>query len=288
MDDAVEEEIAMTHFIIGMDGSTGAAAALRWATGLALSTGADLHVVNAYQSRYAEVPPEDLDRDLNERAELLAEWTRSATDLGLSVRTHVHAGDPRDMFDHAADDEGAELVVLGRSGAGSAPGLFHIGSVVEHVAHHSSVPLAVIQPHGSGSVERIVLGVDGSDESTAAIRWCVRYAGALNAGVQAVHVGEKTRRAPASAEQQRAADAEILGWTQPLKAAGVEVIPLFLEDLHPADALVGIAARHPNSLVVIGTRGTGGFTGLRLGGVAMKVLHRATTDLVLVPPTAES
>jgi len=160
----------MSQFVIGMDGSAGSAAALRWATRLAVATGADLTVVNAYQRSYAEVPPDDLAHALDDREELLTGWTRSATDLGVEVRVRVHEGDPRDMFDRA-DEEGADLVVLGRCGAGSDPGLFHVGSVVEHVAHHSSVPLAVIQPYGTGAVERIVLGVDGSPESSATIRW---------------------------------------------------------------------------------------------------------------------
>lgn len=276
----------MSQFVIGMDGSAGSAAALRWATRLAVAAGADLSVVNAYQRSYAELPPDDLARALDDRKEQLAEWTRPATDLGLEVTIRVHEGDPRDMFDRA-DDQGADLLVLGRRGAGSDPGLFHVGSVVEHAAHHSSVPLAVIQPQEAGPVERIVLGVDGSPESSAAIHWCARYAGALGAHVQAVHVDEQTRRRSASLDEHRSAAARILEWIEPVTAAGVEAEPIALEHLHPVDALVGVAARHRNSLLVVGTRGAGGFTGLRIGGVAMKVLHRATTDLVLVPPTAE-
>lgn len=272
----------MSHFVIGMDGSAGAAAALRWATRLASPVGADLHLVNAYQRRFAEVPPDDLERALADREQLLAEWARPAMDHGVTVHMRVEEGDPRKVLDGSEDD--TDLVVLGRSGTGSDPGLFHIGSVVEHLAHHCATPLAVIQPYGTGQTERIVLGVDGSPESNTAIRWCARYAGALDAHVQAVHVNEWANRRPATPEERRVFEDPILEWIEPLRAAGVEAAPLALEDLHPADALVGIASRHRTSLLVIGTRGVGGFTGLRIGGVAMKVLHRATTDLVIVPP----
>lgn len=272
----------MSHFVIGMDGSAAAAAALRWATRLAPPVGADLHLVNAYQRRFSEVPPDDLERALADQEQLLTEWATPAVDLGLTVQTHVEEADPRDLLDRSAD--GADLVVLGRSGAGSDPGLFHVGSVVEHLAHHCATPLAVIQPHDTGHTERIVLGVDGSPEANAAIRWCARYAAALDAHVQAVHVNEWASRRPPTPDERRVFEDPILEWIEPLRAAGVEAAPLALEDLHPADALVGIATRHRHSLLVIGTRGVGGFTGLRMGGVAMKVLHRAATNLVMVPP----
>jgi nucleotide-binding universal stress UspA family protein len=272
----------MSHFVIGMDGSAGSAAALRWAAQLAAPVGADLRLVNAYHRRFAEVPPDDLTQALAEQEQLLTEWARPVVDLGLTVDTHVEESDPRDLLDRSAD--GAELVVLGRSGSGSDPGLFHVGSVVEHLAHHCSTPLAVIQRYDTGPTERIVLGVDGSPESDAAIRWCAQYAPALDARVQAVHVHEWASRQPPTDDERRVFEDPIVEWIEPLRAAGVDAAPLALEDLHPADAIVGVAARHRNSLVVIGTRGVGGFTGLRIGGVAMKVLHRATTDLVMVPP----
>ena len=272
----------MSEFVIGMDGSAGAAAALRWAARLALPVGAELRLVHAYQRRFAEVPPDDLAQALSDREQLLAEWATPALDHGAAVHLDVQEGDPRDILDRSDDD--ADLLVLGRSGSGTDPGLFHIGSVVEHVAHHCSSPLAVMQPYGSGQTERIVLGVDGSPGSSAAIRWCARYAGALDAHVQAVHVDERTHRRPATGDERRGVEDQVLEWIEPLRAAGVEAAPLALEDLHPADALVGIAARHRTSLLVIGTRGLGGFTGLRVGGVAMKVLHRARTDLIMVPP----
>ena len=274
----------MTHFIVGVDGSVGGSAALRWAAELARTTNSELVAINAYHRPFAEIPPDDFDDDLAERrARLEHDWVKPAVELGVTVRTVVHEGDPRTMLDDA--DADAALVVLGRSGHGTAPGLFHVGSVVEHVAHHVSTPLAVIQPRGTAAIDRIVLGLDGSEESAAAARWTAHHAPALHLDVVAVHVDERARRRSDSAELRTAAEEAIMEWASPIVAAGVDVTPLDVSGLHPADALVGIAAKRPNSLLVIGTRGTGGFTGLRIGGVAMKVLHRATSDLVLVPPS---
>jgi nucleotide-binding universal stress UspA family protein len=273
----------MAEFIVGVDGSAGGAAALRWAARLASAAGVGLVAINAYHRPFAEIPPDDFEEDLTARGVRLAEeWVKPAVDMGVAVRTIVHEGDARTMLDDA--DRDAALVVLGRSGHGTEPGLFHVGSVVEHVAHHASVPLAVVQPEGATTVDQIVLGLDGSRESDAAVRWVAQYAPALHADVLAVHVDERASRRSGSAEQRALAEDTIRRWAEPISAAGVGVTPLDVCDLHPADALVGAAARKPDSLLVIGTRGTGGFTGLRIGGVAMKVLHRATRDLVLVPP----
>ena len=273
----------MTRFIVGVDGSRGGEAALRWATRLAVASDAEIVAVNAYERRYSEMPPDMLEQELADREQLLsAEWTRPAVEAGVRVHTEVHERDPRDMIDRACDD--AALVVLGRTGNGTEPGVFHLGSVVEHVAHHCPVPLAVIQPHGSERVERIVVGVDGSGESSAAIRWCATHAGRFQADVLAVQVGQTEQQPKGPHDWRVSTEVEIGRWTEPIASAGHEVTPLAIRGLRPAEALVGIAAEGPPSLLVIGTRGTGGFLGLRVGGVAMKVLHRATTDLVLVPP----
>ncbi len=276
------------RFIVGVDGSAGGAAALRWAVQLAASVGAEVLAVNAYQHPYAEVSPDERKRLLDERSALLAdEWVRPVSNAGVSVHTKLQQGDPRDILT-IAEDESADLVVLGRTGKGGGPGFLHLGSVVEYVAHHSRVPLAVIPPHVSGPIERVILGVDGSVESSAATTWCADHVGPINADVVAVAVQEPyVEWTPRSTRSSWRADLEreIEHWTAPISATGVAVTPIVERDLHPANGLIGVASASDGDLLVIGTRGAGGFTGLRLGGVAMKVLHGVAIPLVLVPPT---
>jgi nucleotide-binding universal stress UspA family protein len=67
-----------------------------------------------------------------------------------------------------------------------------------------------------------------------------------------------------------------------LRNAGVEVRSLVVE--HSATrGLTEIAIREDAELLVVGTRGRGGFTGLRLGSTALKLLHRSGLPVVLVP-----
>jgi nucleotide-binding universal stress UspA family protein len=69
-----------------------------------------------------------------------------------------------------------------------------------------------------------------------------------------------------------------------LREAGIDVATIASEDRHPADGLLAVASANKADVIVLGTRGAGGFDGLRLGGFALRVLHRARLPLVLVPP----
>jgi nucleotide-binding universal stress UspA family protein len=282
----------MQRIVVGVDGSVASGAALRWAGHLARTTGAELTAAHSHRRPYAEVPPEEHARMLAERAEILAtQWVRPVEDLGIEVRSRVIEGDPRGSLLAVVDEERPDLVVLGRSGAGGGPGFLHLGSVVEHIAHHADVPLAIIPSGDQTAISRIVLGVDGSDESAAAVRWCADVAAAAGAEVIAVTVEEPVAEWTPSWDDRnwrRDAERDVERWVEPLTSTGVTPDIVASEHLNPADGLLGVASARGADLLVIGTRGAGGFTGLRSGGVAMKVLHRASLPLVLVPPADAS
>ena len=277
----------MKSFIVGVDGSKASEAALRWASRVAASSGAELLAVHSYENPYAEVSPDDHDRLMAARAEELEEWTRPAAEAGATVRTEVLDGDPRTSLMSRVETDPPDLLVLGRTGRSGGPGFLHLGSMVEHAAHHAQCPLAVIPSDSGGDVRRIVLGVDGSEPAAAAIDWCARFAASTGAEVLAVAVREPVVEfTPAWDEHnwRRRVESAVAEWEQPLVDAGVTVETLPTENLHPADGLLGVASARNADLLVLGTRGAGGFAGLRFGGVAIKVLHRATLPLVLVPP----
>jgi nucleotide-binding universal stress UspA family protein len=273
----------MKRIAVGVDGSVSSGAAIRWARTVADAVGADVVMVNALSS---ESQPDALELERDERRQELASAWSEATGAPADEATIViEPGDAREVLLAAVDSYEADLLVLGRSGSGGQPGFLHLGSVVEHVAHHIAVPLAVIPASWDGSLGRVVLGVDGSDDSRRAIDWVTVVAPALGAEVVAVEVAEPFLEwTPASSPDnwRRGVEQRIQEWTSGLAAGGVEVTAIAQRDMQPANGLLGVAAGRFADLLVVGARGLGGFAGLRMGGVAMKVLHQASMPLVMV------
>jgi len=280
----------MKRIMVGLDGSVAGMGALRWGANIATGTGADLSVVHASRLPYSEVSPDDYEKLLGERRDEVDEWIEST--IGSDqVWVDVTEGDARSVIAEAVDRDAPDLLVVGRTGHHGAPGFLHVGSVVEYLAHEARVPLAVVPIGASPAIERIVLGVDGSPSSAAAVSWCVDVVPALGAKVIGVVVEEPlVEWTPSYSERnwRRDATRDLDSWLAPLTATGVEVELVAAEHLFPADGLLGVAGARRADLVVVGTRGAGGFLGLRFGGVAMKLLHRATMPLVLVPPADDA
>lgn len=279
--------MGIARIAVGTDGSAVGAAALRWAAQLANASGAEILAINAYQNPFSEMHPENRDRLVAEREDRMdGPWIAPAVSTGAPVRSIVVHGDPRSVLLDVAEAEAADLIVLGRTGAGGGPGFLHLGSVVEHAAHRTSIPLAVIPASDAHQIERIVVGVDGSTASLGAVRWAGEVARVLGASVVAVEVEEPYMEwtpATSPANWRRDAERRIEEWTAPLTETGLSVTVVAQRDLHPADGLLGVAGAQQGDLLVLGTRGTGGFTGLRAGGVALKVVHKANLPVVLVP-----
>jgi nucleotide-binding universal stress UspA family protein len=141
-----------------------------------------------------------------------------------------------------------------------------------------------------GDSTRIVVGVDGSPGSKKALRWALDYAkvvpGArveavmswqypvLPAGPMGVDMMPALDLAGPTDEQLRDALAEVH------RPDDVDVTPVVVCS-SPANALLDVAT--DADLVVVGTRGLGGFKQLMLGSVSQQVVHHAPCPVVVVP-----
>jgi nucleotide-binding universal stress UspA family protein len=271
--------------VVGVDDSPGSRRALAWATEVARATDAEIVAVSAFTQPWSEVSPDDQHALIAEREQRLVEWTRPAVESGASVRTQVIPGDPRDVLESVAADESAALIVVGRTGHGTAPGLLHIGSVGEHLAHHVPYPLAVVPTDAPLPVERIVVGVDRSAGSQRAVAWCAQLASAAGAHVVAARIDDEPTEHPVDvvANAVTSDESDFDEECRLLFDAGVDVEQVVELNPSAAHGLLELAAARGADLLIVGARGRGGFSGLRVGGVAMKVLHHATGSIVLVP-----
>ena len=278
----------MERIVAGTDGSRGAANALRWAARLAAFHGAELVVMTGCVSRQAELPPGRMEKLLEERARELDAWSGPARLGDLRVRTVVEPGDPRPGILAVAEREDADLVVVGRVGTSAGPGLLRLGSMAEWMAHHADRPTAIVGGAVNLVAQRVLVAVDGSAGSRAAVEWVGTLAERAEVHVIAASVHEPlVEWTPADSPEnwRRGLEDQIADdFAAPLMKAGVEVDVRALGGLNVADVLLEAAGDERADLVVIGTRGLGGFSGLRAGGVTLKVVHRADRPVVLVPP----
>jgi len=145
------------------------------------------------------------------------------------------------------------------------------------------------------STRRYVVGVDGSAASIEALRWAVDEARAHGGGdIRAVlvwslpYVGLATGMAPEpygmpetqlieqEAQQRLASSIEALGDTSPAVLRGE------LLEGQPAGVLRELS--HEADLVVVGSRGHGGFSALMLGSVSAQVVRHAHCSVVVIRP----
>ena len=126
--------------VVGTDGSETAQEAVRQASDLAKRLDAKVHLVSAYEPvpegrlrEERQQVPDDLQWMVNPREDVSATLEEAAKDLeeqGVKVETHAREGDPADAILDVAEEQGADLIVVGNKGMTGAK-RFLLGSVPE-------------------------------------------------------------------------------------------------------------------------------------------------------------
>jgi NADH:ubiquinone oxidoreductase subunit F (NADH-binding)/nucleotide-binding universal stress UspA family protein len=287
-----DKRTALRSILVGVDGSPAATAALEWAGRLAALVGAEVLVANIFEPDQAEVSPESFQKLVAEAEQRLREeWSAPLRGANIPHRYLQLTGTP-DRLLAAADAEGADLLVVGTRGAGRHAGL-HLGSLAHHLAHYTRGPLAIVPLTGAAaSIDRIVIGVDGSPGSTAAVTWCADITAATSAKVTAVCAFDPHPRWMfgdlAGAWRSTAEQAITTEWIAPLRARGVSVRTRIIEGNHPRAALEKAATEDGAGLFVVGCRGLSEIGGMRLGGLPVQLVHHTHLPVVLVPPSDRS
>jgi nucleotide-binding universal stress UspA family protein len=279
--------------VVGVDGSASALGAVRWAAVEADRRGAPLRLVTAFSWEPDRGHPgrgEHYREELLERARqhLVADAVTAAERAvpGLDVSSEVMVGFPiGTLYDETAR---AQLLVLGTRGLGGVTGLL-AGSVAVALSAHAACAVVVVRGEDRDpfSPEPVVVGVDGSPNSEAAVGFAFRAAAARKVGLVAVHAW-----ADAMIDPQVAA---LLDWAaleddqrtllSGRLAAQTEEHP----EVPVTRLLVRAGATHAlveqskdAQLVVVGSRGRGNAAGLVLGSVSHGVLHRSHCPVAVV------
>lgn len=295
--------------VVGVDGSTGARGALRTALREAVRRHARLDVVAAYHvvlpwtgGPPVVVPDEPAVReDTRERArgftdQVRAELLAEEPELGqVPVELIVASGSAaRLLVERAA---GADLLVVGSRGRGGVRAL--LGSVALHCVTHAPCPVMVV--HGAPDPHpappgHVVVGVDGSDTSIAALREAVAEAGRLETELDVVVAYSPadmwTDTYPAvmpSLDEIRSGVRDevdrLVARTTAEQDPPTGPVPRVHTELVDGVAREALVDRAEGAAVlVVGSLSHGALRGMLLGSVALHCVVHASCPVVVVHP----
>lgn len=283
--------------LVGVDGSAESDAAVRWAAREASLNGTPItlmHVIapvivswpaGPYMATVLECQEDNARQAIEQAQNVLADCLGESQ--GLTVQTEIRKESvARTLIDSS---KSAQMVVAGSRGMG-ALGRMLLGSTSTSLLHYGSGPVVVV--HGDDRAAHddrlpVLLGIDGSPASEVATSHAFEEAARRQVDLVALHVwidvGDIPPIGPTWEEQEetgRALLAERLsGWQERYPDVKVH---RRIERAQPAYWLLEEAKQA--QLVVIGSHGRGGFTGMLLGSVSSRVAQSATTPVMVVRP----
>ena len=287
------------QIVVGLDGSPESLIAARWAAGEAELRHLSLQLVHAFDIPVVgmlgyTIPTELSDGMYDHGHKLLADAAQEIRQdhPGLQVDSKLVRADPRPVLVEAS--ERAVLTVVGTRGGGRIPEAI-LGSVALHICAHGRSPVAVI-PTGTrvDPAGPVLLGVDGSRTSEAAVAFAFDEADRRGAALRAVLVwddvalrglaGVDSMIKLEDEEEHTLLAEQLAGWRE--KYPDVQVEPIVRRG-RAAEALL----RHDPSapapqLIVVGSRGRGGFAGLLLGSTSHALIGHSRWPVVVVRGTA--
>ncbi|MGY3556473.1 universal stress protein [Williamsia sp. R60] len=284
--------------VVGVDGSSTALDAVRWAAHDAVLHHSELMLVSSIcppanamlPTSYYEALQSDAERALTEAKALALQAVDDSA--GLHVSTSVVSQPPIPALLELSRT--ARMVVTGSRGLGRINRAL-LGSVASALASHSHSPLTVVREWAASDQagrKTIVVGTDGSSASQAALEMAFEQAAARGVGLTAVHAWSDGDFALVHANQG------LEPWAWPTVREEAEgVLERSIGDLrqkYPHVQVRAVAVRdrpvqalldHAQAaqMVVVGSHGRGGFAGMLLGSTSRKVLHSALCPVMIVP-----
>ena len=263
--------MAFERLLVGVDGSPESLIALRQAIRLRKPGGhlTALTIVNSAQAVHAGFEAPRAAAQLHAEGKAAREAAIEIV-AGLGqVETRLIDGRPGPALRAIADHEHIDLIAVGSHGWTRTGGTV-FESVGTELLHQAPCPVLLSRPceDPTGFPRRIIVGVDGSDNSQQAISVAAELVARLGAQLHVI-----------AAEGGKSIDRDDVRAVRPTNPEDIEFVPEA-----PVDALV--AASHIADLVIVGSRGVHGLRAL--GSVSERVAHQAGCSVLVIRPEAPS
>jgi nucleotide-binding universal stress UspA family protein len=290
--------------LVASDLSESSDSVVRAAGALAELTGADLHVVHAFDMELGAYTPRD------PAVPGLDDWVR---DAGRELDEQIERALPRSAPPvasrevlvekaHKAIQErssavAADLIVVGRHRARPAGDSF-LGSTADRVIRTSDVPCLVIGMRLSMPLRRLLVPLDMSEPAVRALDVALQWgaslsaradAGAASAEITVLHVIPRVYNV-----EEIAFDTAVIGpeleravaaaRTRVGGPADLKVRELVRWGDRPAEEIVRVAAEEGSDMIVLATHGYGAIKRFLIGSVASGVTRGAPCPVLLIPP----
>ncbi|MGW7311328.1 universal stress protein [Streptomyces sp. NPDC054835] len=274
--------------VVGIDPVKNGHMALAWAADEAHLRGVGLRLVVAVPPQHDTQHVDDTPRHLAQR--------QAGTEALRTALAWAHARQPdieatSSLLDGfpaaslAARSSQAGLIVLGSRHLSRPAEFLSAGSLVVPVTAKAHCPVVVVgdAEHVTQETPYLVVGVDGSESSRAALAWAFEEADLRRCALRAVAVWQPPVFTLHGGDTLFSAERRLLSETTAGWAERHPDVRLTHEVRigSPVETLADAAAHA--LAVVVGRRGRGGYSGMRVGSVVHGLLHRAHCPVITVP-----